>query len=57
MLENALMDYLTFKLWKVGLLLVAVFIWQFWRGFNGLPVEREQRDTEAGSSPQDRPKR
>lgn len=39
------MDYLGYKLWSGGILLVVVFIWQFWRGLNGLPAELEQPDT------------
>lgn len=32
---------LEFKLWKLGLLLAAVAIWAFWRGFNGKPLGGE----------------
>lgn len=49
--------YLTYKLVKVGLVLLVIFVWQFWRGLNGLPVEVGQPDTQVGSPPPDQPKR
>lgn len=29
------MDYIDFKLWKVGVLLVIAFLYNVWRGMNG----------------------
>lgn len=54
MVENDGMDYLEFKLWKVLVFLAIIFVWQFWRGLNGLPVELEQPDSQAGSAPPER---
>jgi hypothetical protein len=39
------MDYTDYLWLKALALLVIVFVWQFIRGLNGLPVHSEQPDT------------
>lgn len=39
------MDYIEFKLWKAGLLLLVVFVWGVYRGFTGQPLQPGPRDT------------
>jgi hypothetical protein len=44
------MDYLEFKLWKLGLLGLAAFCWGIFCGFNGLPLSGVRREAEGAEA-------
>lgn len=40
------MEFIDYMWLKFGVLCLAVIVYQFWRGLNGLPVQEEQPDTQ-----------
>ena len=34
------MDYIDYMLWKLVILVALAFVYGFWRGINGLPLQR-----------------
>lgn len=48
------MEFTEYMLWKAGVLLAIIAVWQFIRGLNGLPVQQEPYGTQAEQN-QDQP--
>ena len=45
------MDFSDYLIWKLIALLALVFVYQFWRGLNGLPTRQEPSEKSAPQEP------